>query len=112
MIPRDEARASEVSKLVDIAQSGSEDIHSVAERIYEAGWREQAEPGFTPLIAHGKKFVWDGEPSRPPMKGEWFYIGDLPGHETVLQAPEDYRCAYFIMVPCSPCNPPLQEPEQ
>ena len=41
-------------------------------------------------------FVWDGEPPRPPRKGEYYLSGAIIG---VYQAPIDLRTSYHIAVP-------------
>ena len=46
---------------------------------------------------HRAKARWDGNPPRPPRKGEYYLSNMLP---VAYRAPRDLSASYFIMEPC------------
>lgn len=55
--------------------------------------------GFTPVPVagppYGQRAAWDGEPARPPKKGELYLSG---AKVTAYKAPSDLTTPYFIAV--------------
>ena len=53
--------------------------------------------GFEPVIGPRSpraRYIWDGEPARPPKKGEFYLSGAIP---QAWKAPNDLSTDFYIM---------------